>query len=118
MLDPIDSYVGVKCRGHRVSGVDGCVLWDGDVDYSGLEKRRVVIYILDQEADLDQSEDLVGQHGHLDLIVAAFLGEDPGAQLLPVDSVTGGKDLPRVGLHPHQRHVACLVHRLELQRRG
>lgn len=117
MLDPIDSHIRVKRRGHWVAGVDGCVLRDGDVYYSRLEEGRIVIYILDQEADLDQSEDLVGQHGNLDLVVAAFLSEDPGAQLLPVDSVVGGEDLARVSLHPHQRHVARLVHGLELQRR-
>lgn len=118
MLDPIDSYIRVKCWGHWVSGVDSCVLRDGDVYYSGLEKGCIVIYILDQEADLDQTEDLIRQHGHFNLIVAAFLSEDPRAQLLSVDPVIGGKDLPRVGLHPHQRHVTCLVHRLELQRWG
>lgn len=117
MLDPIDSHIGVKRRGHRIPGVDGRVLRDGDVYYSGLEEGRIVIYILDQEADLDQSEDLVRQHSHLNLVVAAFLSEDPGAQLLPVDTVVGGEDLAGVGLHPHQRHVARLVHGLELQGR-
>lgn len=118
MLNSIDSYIWVKRRGHRVSSVDRCILWDGDIYDRGLKKRRIVIYILDQEADLDQSKDLVGQHGHFDLIVAAFLSEDPGAELLPVDSVVSGEDLPRVGLHPHQRHVARLVHGFELQRGG
>lgn len=115
MLNSIDSNIWVKRRGHRVSRVDRCVLWDGDIYYRGLKKWRIVIYILDQEADLDQSKDLVGQHSHFNLIVAAFLSEDTGAKLLPVDSVVGGEDLPRVGLHPHQRHITRLVHGFELQ---
>lgn len=115
MLDPVHADVRVDGRRDRVAGINGCVLRDRDVNDCRGEKGGVVIYILDQEPDLDQSEDLVGQNSHLHLVEAAALAEDAGAQLLAVDAVGSREDLPSVLLHPHQRHIPRLVDQLELQ---
>lgn len=118
MLDTVHADVWVDGRRDRVAGINGRVLRDRDVDDRRGEKWGVVIYILDQEPDLDQPEHLVGQNSHLHLVEAAVLAEDAGTQLLAVDAVGGREDLPRVLLHPHQGHVPSLVHQLELQRGG
>ncbi len=60
MLNPIDPYIRVKCGRDRVAAVDGCVFWNGDVDNRRLKERGIVIDVFDEEADLDQSENLVG----------------------------------------------------------
>lgn len=75
MLDPIDPHIWVKCRGHGVPGVDGCILWDGYVYNGGLEEWSVVIDVLNQEPDLNQTEDLVRQNGYFNLVEAALLVE-------------------------------------------
>lgn len=118
VLDAVHPDVRVDGRRDRVAGIDGCVLRDRDVNHCRGEKGGVVIYILDEEPDLDQPEDLIRQHSHLHLVEAAALAEDAGAQLLAVDAVGSREDLPSVLLHPHQGHIPSLVHELELQRGG
>lgn len=114
MLNTVHSNVRIDCRRDRVAGIDGRILRNGDVNYRGWKKRSIIIYILNQEPDLDQPEDFIGKDGHFHLIETTVLTKNARAQLLSINAVGGGEDLSGILLHADQRDIPSLVHEFEL----